>query len=165
MRLRNLQLRDASLMLEWMHDKSVVEDLQGNFRNKTIDDCYSFILKSWEDKENLHFAVVDDTDTYVGTVSLKHVDECRKQAEFAIVMRSCAMGKGISQYAMREMLQKGFIEMELEKIYWYVSEKNRRALRFYEKNGYKRVNSSIIDIRGGYKTPQSQSYIWYQAER
>ena len=30
MRLRNLELKDASFMLEWMHDESVVKNLKRN---------------------------------------------------------------------------------------------------------------------------------------
>lgn len=165
MNIRNLQLKDAPLMLEWMHDKSVVEDLQQDFCDKTIEDCKKFILNSWEDKENIHLAIVDDMDTYMGTVSLKHIDIYRKQAEFAITIRSCAMGKGISQYAMEEVLRMGFGEMQLERIYWCVSENNKRAIRFYEKNRYKRININNIPNFGGYDASQLPSYIWYQAER
>ena len=34
MKLRQLNLTDAPLMLEWMHDPSVVENLQANFAAK-----------------------------------------------------------------------------------------------------------------------------------
>lgn len=34
MRLRNLELKDAPFMLEWMHDESVVENLRGRFSEK-----------------------------------------------------------------------------------------------------------------------------------
>lgn len=166
MNIRELQLKDAPLMLEWMQDKSVVKDLQEDFGNKTIEDCRNFITSSWKDATNIHLAIVDDTDTYMGTVSLKHIDMYRKQAEFAIAIRLCAMGRGISQYAMKEILRKGFKEMGLEKIFWCVSENNKRAIRFYEKNGYKRVNVNTISyIRGGYSVSQLQLYIWYQVEK
>lgn len=168
MNVRNLQLKDAPLMLEWMHDKLVVKDLQQNFCDKTIEDCQKFILNSWEDKENIHLAIVDDMDTYMGTVSLKHIDTYRKQAEFAIIIRPCAMGKGISRYAMEEMLRKGFREVKLERIYWCVSQNNKRAIRFYEKNKYKRINiNDIPNIIEGreYSASQLHSYIWYQAEK
>ena len=36
MRLRKLQLKDAPLMLEWMHDESVVHDLHTDFASKSI---------------------------------------------------------------------------------------------------------------------------------
>lgn len=68
--LRKLELKDATLMLEWMHDKTVVNNLKVNFMSKTIEDCESFIINSWNDKENLHLAI-DANGEYMGTVSLK----------------------------------------------------------------------------------------------
>lgn len=46
MRLRNLELKDAPLMLEWMHYESVVGKLKGNFIEKNLADAESFILAS-----------------------------------------------------------------------------------------------------------------------
>ena len=37
MKLRRLKLCDADRMLEWMHDSSVVEYLQADFKDKTIN--------------------------------------------------------------------------------------------------------------------------------
>ena len=39
MYLREFKQKDAPLMLEWMHDPSVVENLQTDFGSKTIEDC------------------------------------------------------------------------------------------------------------------------------
>ena len=50
MKLRDLELKDASFMLEWMHDESVVKNLRGNFRSKTIEDVKKFILASQNKK-------------------------------------------------------------------------------------------------------------------
>ena len=121
-------------MLEWMHDKSVVENLRANFLSKTIEDCEGFILSSQVDKENINLAIVDEEDNYMGTVSLKN---CQKDsAEFGITVRTAAMGKGYAKAAMEEIIRVGFEELGMEQIYWCVSPENKRAVRFYDKNGY-----------------------------
>lgn len=159
MKLRKLELRDAPLMLEWMHDKSVVEDLRTNFLTKTAEDCENFIKSSWDDKKNINLAIVDEADTYMGTVSLKNLRE--KTAEFGITIRACAMGKGYSKAGMEEMLRIGFEEMNLENVYWCVSPENKRAVRFYDKNGYERVDAKLLDITEDYSPEQIAYYIWY----
>lgn len=136
MYLRALKLKDAPLMLEWMHDNSVVYDLHTDFSSKTIADAETFINESLREKNNLHFAIASDTDEYMGTVSLKHVDYIAKSAEFAITVRKEAMGHGYSWYGMGEILRKAFDEMDLESIYWCVSRKNVRAIRFYDKHNF-----------------------------
>lgn len=163
MKLRELELKDAPLMLEWMHDTSVVEHLQTNFSEKTMDDCIRFITESRKNQEkNIHLAIVDDNDVYQGTVSLKNIN--RGFAEFAITIRSCAMGKGISKEAMAEILKIAFSNKGLDHVYWCVSPKNERAVRFYNKNGYIRVNPSRLEIQG-YSDRQVEAYYWYMAKK
>ena len=163
MKLRKLELKDAPLMLEWMHDKSVVEDLRTNFLDKTIEDCERFIKNSWDDEENWNVAIVDETDTYMGTVSLKQIKE--KSAEFGITVRACAMGKGYSIWAMQEALREAFEMRGLEMVYWCVSPDNKRAVRFYDKNKFVRVEADKLDTIEGYTKEQIDAYIWYLATR
>lgn len=146
MYLRKLKQKDAPLMLEWMHDPSVVENLQTDFGKKTIEDCVKFIDASKDDNHDIHLAIADAADEYQGTVSLKHIDN--SSAEFAITIRSSAMGCGIATEAMDKMIQYGFEEKGLTSIYWCVSPENKRAVRFYDKNGYHRVNPDTLNIRG-----------------
>ena len=163
MKLRNLELKDAPLMLEWMHDKSVVEDLRTNFLSKTIEDCENFIKNSWNDKNNWNVAITDEEDTYMGTISLKNIKE--DSAEFGITIRACAMGKGYSIWAMKEILNIGFQEKNLKKIYWCVSPDNKRAVRFYDKNEFRRVDAKVLDMIEGYTQEQIDAYVWYLAEK
>ena len=137
MKLRKLRLEDAPLMLGWMHDESVVHDLSANFAEKTIEDCRQFIQASEDTSESLHLAIASDRDEYMGTVSLKHIDPFAKSAEFAITVRKEAMGHGYSWFGMESIIRKGFDELGLDCVYWCVSRKNARAVRFYDKHGFR----------------------------
>ncbi len=150
MRLRNLKVDDAHLMLEWMHDKDVVQYLATDFSNKTLRDCENFISLAVENSEkiktgsdgNLHLAIVNDENLYMGTVSLKNINRKTGNAEFAITVRRSAMAKGYSWYGMVEMLNIGFKELGLQSIYWCVSENNVRACHFYDKHRF----HCVVDI-------------------
>lgn len=159
MKLRPLKIIDAPLMLEWMHDDSVVHDLGTDFSKKTLDDCLNFIEGSWEDRDNIHLAIADDSDKYMGTVSLKHIHKEDRYAEFAITVRKEAMGQGYSKYAMFEILRYGFEEVGLNSIYWYVKQNNTRALRFYDKNGFKRIEDVSLAVTR-YLHAEDE-YVWY----
>lgn len=161
MRLRKLERRDAQLMLEWMHDSNVVEQLGVNFKEKQIDDCISFIDNSWDTGINLHLAIVDEDDTYMGTVSLKHIDMVDKIAEFAITVRSIAMGKGYSKFAMVNIIDIGLNELGLNCIYWCVSSENARAVRFYDKNGYIKTDDVPDKLKMNYSGDQLANFLWY----
>ena len=148
MRLRSLKIKDAKYMLEWMHDESITHNLHANFASKTIDDCIMFIQNSKADKNNVHLAVVDDNDEYMGTVSLKHIDPKSRGAEFGIVVRCKALRKGFSWFAMSNIIKKAFCKYKLSFVYWCVSEDNARACRFYNKHHFsemKDVPSYALD--------------------
>lgn len=136
MKLRQLELKDAPLMLEWMHDVDVTKNLRADFATKTVTDCEGFIKASEGISKSIHLAVVSDDDEYMGTVSLKNVDLDRKIAEFGITIRKCAMGHGYAWYGMAEIIRKAFVEYELECVYWCVSMDNVRAVRFYDKHDF-----------------------------
>lgn len=159
MKLRKLEIKDAPLMLEWMHDKSVTKNMRIDFMSKTLKDCEKFIQFSWEKEDDLHFAIASEEDEYMGTVSLKHIEN--GGAEFAIIVRREAMGKGYAKYGMNEIMRTAAIQYGIKYVYWCVNPDNSRAIRFYEKNNYKRVKGSSINIKGGYSKEQIQNYYWY----
>ena len=161
MKIRNLKQDDASLMLEWMHDDFVVHDLKTDFSKKTIEDCRNFISASENNRDNIHLAVTDDEDIYMGTVSLKNIKD--GTAEFAITIRRCAMGKGFSAFGMKEIIRLAFEKYGLEQVYWCVDPINKRAVRFYDKNGYKR--SSAPKYVSGYSADEINYYLWYSTDK
>ena len=137
-------------MLEWMHDSDVVQNMQTDFAHKTLSDCENFIRSSQTDNKNLHLAVVDDENTYMGTVSLKNIEN--GAAEFAIAVRKVAMGRGFSKYAMSKIIRVGFEMLKLKSVYWCVSPENKRAVKFYDENGYRSIDLSRLNISGGLTT-------------
>ena len=151
MKLRSLELKDAPLMLEWMHDDSVVNKLRGNFRDKTIKDCEVFIENSIQMDSDIHLAIVSDEDEYMGTVSLKNIDRTNNSAEFAITVRKAAMGRGYSWYGMEEIIRFAFEKLGLENVYWCVSRKNERAVRFYDKHNFHEALDISETILKNYK--------------
>lgn len=161
MNVRKLKPSDAVFMLEWMHDENVIAFLDCNFSNKTIEDCLIFIKEAnCNSIKNLHLAVVDDNDEYMGTISLKNIDYTSKTAEFAIVMRRIAMGKNYASIGMRYILNFGRDKIGLKNIYWCVKKDNTRAVKFYDKNNYSRAYFIPENISGMYAKQMNILY-WY----
>lgn len=160
MRLRKLELKDAPRMLEWMHDPGVVAHMGTNFGDKTMRDCEAFITGSLGDGEDLHLAVVNGEDEYMGTVSLKHIDRTQGTAEFAITVRADAMGRGFSRFGMEAILEIGIRCLGLTAIYWCVSPENSRAVHFYDKCGYQCNGEVPAGIMERY--PEDVPLIWYR---
>ena len=137
--LRRLKREDGEKMLEWMHDPGVQAGFQQDMMHKTLEDVYRFIEKAditWESGSSVHYAIADERDEYLGTISLKEIDRQSRHAEYAISLRSAAQGKGTAQAATWELLRIAFEEQNLERVYLSVLSDNERAIRLYEKCGF-----------------------------
>lgn len=152
MKLRRLKYEDIPYMIEWMHDDTVTEFLKNDFNNIDEERAKNFIDNSISDT-NVNYAIVDDNDEYMGTISLKNIDLENRKAEYAICIRNCAMGKGFSRMATDEILRIAFDELDLNKVYLYVSKDNIRANKFYQKYNFILEGEFKEDlfIKGEYK--------------
>ncbi len=142
--LRNLEMKDVPFMLEWMHDPQIQKCFQKDMMGMSQEDAQEFCRVSAEnqskkdrgDYQDIHYAIADEQDEYLGTISLKNIDWVSGSAEYAISTRKCVHGKGTAKEATGLMLQKGFKELGLHRIYLNVLSDNIRAVRFYEKCGF-----------------------------
>ena len=134
--LRELKEKDAEHMLEWMCDSEITQMFQFNVANIDIKRIHDFINDSMSNKTTRHYAIVDDKDEYMGTISLKDIDEKAKKAEYAIVLRKCAQGKGLAKKATIELLTLAFQELGLQRVYLNVFSTNTHAIRFYRNLGF-----------------------------
>lgn len=135
--LRKLKPSDAPGMLEWMHDNEVIGLLPTRFNDMTIEDCQRFINASLKDnRTNVHFAVTNESDEYLGTISLKNINYRDKNAEYAVVLGKKAIGKKIAHKATMEILHYAFEVLKLERVYLCVFKDNIRAVKFYNKFGF-----------------------------
>ena len=163
MKLRPLLQKDAPLMLEWMHDADMTKNLQNNFASLSLNDAEKFIISSQDDKSNVHLAIANNEDEYMGTVSLKHIDNQKKEAEFAIAIRKVASSHGYSYFGMKEIIRLGLSKYNLDRIYWCVSLSNERAVKFYRKNGFKETNNVSQEIVDRF--PSIKDLIWFEVNK
>ncbi len=155
--IRRLEHKDAPLMLEWMHEENINRAFRQPFGRFTAEHAVHFIDNSFNEK-NRHFAVVNETDEYLGTVSLKNISQTDRSAEYAIIVRSTARGTGVARRATENILNYAFDTLGLHRVYLNVLEQNERARHFYTKCGfmYEGTSRDAILLNGRY-----ESLAWY----
>lgn len=139
--LRKLRLADAANMLDWMNDQNVVRFLNISDDNKTLISIQNFIEMSQNQSVNAHFAISNETQDYLGTISLKNINLKDKHAEFAIVIPSHNQGLGYGSIALNLILKYAKEELSLHKIYLNVLDTNQAAIHIYEKFGFKQCGN------------------------
>ncbi len=155
--LRRLLEKDAARMLEWMQDPEAVRYLNIGGSDTNMEQVLRFIQNAQDDISDIHRAIVDADDAYLGTISLKHVDYEKREAEYAIAMHPTAWGTGAAGVATRLISQMAFQMLGLRRIYLNVLEENHRAVRFYEHNGFEPTGETKTTHRG-----MAEKLLWYE---
>ena len=132
--LRELKIKDAPLMLEWIKDPQINRFFRFDAFSMNLHDCINYIESADSDPRTIHFAIVDDNDEYLGTISLKNIEN--GEAEYAISTRRAVHGTGAALEATRQILRYAFEELGLNRVYLNVLVDNLRANAFYRKAGF-----------------------------
>ncbi|PFA69131.1 GNAT family N-acetyltransferase [Bacillus sp. AFS015802] len=138
--LRELTYDDAEDRYQWCLDREVTKHL--NMPEKyppfSLEETRAWIdmcinkTNGYEQK-----AIMTDDGKHIGWIDLKNIDRLNKHAEMGIAIGDKAYwGKGYGLAAMREMLQWGFEELGLNKIWLRVEIDNEKAIKSYRKMGY-----------------------------
>ena len=142
MKIRNLELKDAQEMYTWVKNSDIRNLLTGSYPC-SLEEILIYIDKSQEVKDEKRFAITNDEDIYEGTVSLRYIDYNENLAELSIVVKERAMSKGYAWYGMVETLKYAFEKLGIEKVYWYVDNENKRAIRFFKKHGFNTLDEDV----------------------
>jgi len=156
--LRNLRLSDADYMEEFIQDGDIAKNLLFTRYPYSKENMIEFIKSSWNDRRNVHYAITNDADEYIGTISLKNISCIDRNAEYAIVTRRKFWGQGVALQATDKILLYGFSTLNLNKIYLNVLRSNERAIRFYEKYGFNREGIFEKHI---YRNGEYIDLLWY----
>lgn len=156
-RLRCLQPKDAPGMLEWMTDPKITQYFRFDASRVTKESCMAFIAGASQQENCRHWAIADENDAYLGTISLKEITAT--DAEYAISTRSCAHGRGAAMEATRQVLCIAFEKMGLNRVYLNVLAENGRANAFYRKAGFRftHTEKDAVAIRG-----EMKDLNWYE---
>lgn len=156
--LRPLETKDIDdEYQQWFNDAQVCEfNSHHRFPNykENMEDYVNGVVQS---KTSLVLAIVDkETNKHVGNVSLQNIDQLNQNAEFAIVIGDKeSWGKGFGKEAAKMIIQHGFNELNLHRIYCGTSSENigmQRLAEFlgFEKEGLNKEamykHSKFVDI-------------------
>lgn len=158
--IRPLRPEDAPLMLEWIQDPTIACFFRFDAASMTEEKCRAFIDAANRDPNSRHYAIADEKDEYLGTISLKDIAEGR--AEYAISTRKCVHGTGAALQATQEILRIAFEGLGLVTVYLNVLAENLRANAFYRKAGFRftYTEENALELRG-----EQKALNWYEISR
>ncbi len=125
--LRGLEFEDLEgNYVSWLNDEVVCKYNSHHVFPYTKEAALNYIRFIQSSKNNLVLAVVlKDSDLHIGNISLQEIDHISRSAEFAILFgeKSC-WGKGYAKEASILLIEHGFKELNLHRIYCGTSSDN-----------------------------------------
>lgn len=125
---------------------------------------------AWHDsfKENEYAWIIEYNSRCIGSARLHHISETDRSAAYAIgIFDVSLLSKGIGSEVTKLVLEYAFKEMKLHRIDLKVLDYNKRAIRCYEKCGFK-VDGILRDsayIEGAYYSDVIMSILEDEWER
>ncbi len=128
---------DASKYVAWLNNYDIAKFLRQYTNNINLENEKDYLLK--EEPNSYHFAIVDkETDELIGSIGLMNVDNISRTAELGIFIGDeDHLSRGYGSDAIKLLLNFGFNHANLNNIMLNALSFNKRALKAYEKCGFK----------------------------
>jgi RimJ/RimL family protein N-acetyltransferase len=143
--LREISEADLFLINQWRNDKELIDLLGNNFLfiAEEVDHAwYENYLKNRA--YNVRLMILESEKSLpVGTVQLTNIHLINRSAEFSIMIGNKSFwSKGAGIFSTISILKHGFENLNLNRIYLTVLEYNERAIKMYEKTGFRKEGIS-----------------------
>lgn len=139
-RLRELERRDLPTINRWRNQPELIRFLGAPFRyiNHEVDEAW-FDAYMRNRSSTVRCAITETGDDgIIGLISLTEIDHLNQCAVLHIMIGDATnQSRGIGNFAVNEMLNHAFFNLNLHRVGLEVLEDNERAIRLYEKCGFK----------------------------
>ena len=141
--------------VEWVNDEEIIKLTDRSSEPVTLEGCYKWYDDIAQDSTKKLLAIItDDGRSHIGNCGLFEIDKRSKKAKLWIYIgEKDHWGKGLGRKALKQLLDLGFQDLDLNRIYLYIVEDNTRAQKLYESMGFVKEGVCRGDtfIEGRYK--------------
>ncbi len=136
--LRPLEESDIDRCLRWINDPDIRSTLSRYSPLNRLRE-QEWIASQYKDDHNIPFAVaIKESDAHIGTCGLHAIDYKDRCAELGILLgEKEEWGRGYGSETMQLLINYGFRELGLHRIFLRVFSHNERAKRIYKQVGFR----------------------------
>jgi RimJ/RimL family protein N-acetyltransferase len=137
--LRDLLIDDVEDRYNWMLDREVTKYLNvpSKYPPFTIEETRTWVKSCIDGSNGYIQKAIIVSNRHIGWIDLKNFDRANRNAELGIAIgNKDYWGKGVGAEAIKCMIQLGFDEYELHKIWLRVDSDNTSAINCYRKVGF-----------------------------
>jgi RimJ/RimL family protein N-acetyltransferase len=137
-RIRDLNHEDVPTLMDWDNDPDLFALTGKKFHQDiTEHDWWDNLIR---DRTRLMFAIVDDCGRLIGDVEILQILWRAREAEVRISIGDKSFwNRGFGTEALNEALYAAFHFLSLDRVYLRVRVDNLRAIKSYQKAGFRSV--------------------------
>ncbi len=154
--LRSPAQEDSENYFKWINDRELVL-LNGNYKPVLKKDHEQWFMRTMLNDENKTFSIIANKDNkLIGTCSLRNINPAHKNAELQIRIGDRNYhGRGYGSEAVSKLVDFGFHQLHLKRIYLHVFCHNVRAIKAYQKTNFQiegiqkkaaLINNEFVDV-------------------
>lgn len=137
-KLREIEKRDIERINKWRNDRELISYLGAPYRfiNMDVDEnWYDNYIKNRN--STIRCAItLDNNNDIIGLVTLANIDYINRVAELHIMIGNEYQNKGAGKYAVINIVNYAFDDLNLNRIELSALENNERAIGLYKKVGF-----------------------------
>jgi RimJ/RimL family protein N-acetyltransferase len=137
-RLRAIERGDIPTFLEWINDPQVQRYLGRTPFPISFAEEEKWFERQLTDEKSRIFAIETEKGVHIGNIGLHEIDYKDGRATLGIMIgeKGC-WDQGYGTDAIKALLRFAFEELNLHRLYLQVFDLNKRAIRCYEKCGFR----------------------------
>ncbi|NLW39618.1 MAG: GNAT family N-acetyltransferase [Tissierellia bacterium] len=164
-RISPLKLEDAYFIKNWGHHKNpLLSDYNlPCLTDQEIEEWYNFKTGKGS---NRYYGVFNEDDRLIGYMGIKDIRRIWKDSVLGIVFDPNFVNKGYGTETITSYLEYYFFEWKMKRMFLEVAEFNKRAIRCYEKCGFRIVDRYLkeffdqkIDFNNPYFVEESSAFV------
>lgn len=138
-----LQLNNVYDLRNWDKYKDPLFD-DYNFPELDDSEVRDWYRSRVSESSSKSFAVLLEEKETIGLINIKNIRRLLKVANLGIVFNPKYIDKGYGTTALKSILRYYFETMDMRSLYLDVAVHNKRAIRCYEKCGFKKIKKHAI---------------------
>lgn len=133
-KLREFEKKDISTINKWRNDSDLISRLPYRYINKEVDEKWYENYMNHRNNQVCCAIVDDNDDEILGLISLVSIDHMNQSGKLHIMIgNNEKQNKGLSTFAVKEMVNHAFNNLNLHRIELTVLDINKRAQHLYEE--------------------------------
>lgn len=135
-KLRKIEISDKKYFAKWWRDKKLLKLTSGILKRITDEEVDKYFLKILADRSDFHYIILLNKKK-IGHIALQKRKNDWYETQIVIGEKNY-QGKGYGTEAIKLLINKAK-QADIRKIYLEVHPDNRRAIKAYEKCGFKKI--------------------------